>query len=278
MCWANLLPEASPIGKHQEGIAVTDRPLIGVICCKRRIGVDAFQAVAERYLDALIRFAEVDAVLIPALPEVQDVRRVLRRLDGVLLTGSPSNVEPRRYGGDAPGVGPFDPGRDSVAMALIAETRAQDKPLMGICRGFQEINVAYGGSLRPDLGAPERELAHHAREGTDFDGMFEHRHMVDLTPGGPLDNALGGPRIEVNSVHYQGVDRLAPHLTVEAVSSDGIVEAVRLDDDKGKLLAVQWHPEWRAEVNPVSLRLYRLFGQMARGANLAEAARAGRGG
>ena len=254
---------------------MTDRPLIGVICCKRRIGVDTFQAVAERYLDAMIRFAEVDAVLLPSLPEVQDARRVLRRLDGVLLTGSPSNVEPARFGGVAPGVGPFDRGRDAVAMGLIAESLEQDKPLLGICRGFQEINVAFGGSLRPDLGAAERDLAHHAPEGADFDGMFEYRHTVDLTPGGVLNTVLGGPRIEVNSVHYQGVERLARDLTVEAVSSDGIVEAVRLDDPNGKLLAVQWHPEWRAEANPISLNLYRLFGRMVRGANLAEAARSG---
>ena len=257
---------------------MTDRPLIGVICCKRRIGVDAFQAVAERYLDAVIRFAEVDAVLIPSLPEIQDARRVLRRLDGVLLTGSPSNVEPGRYGSSASGVGPFDPGRDAVAMALIAESLAQDKPLLGICRGFQEINVAFGGSLRPDLSAPGRALAHHAPEGTDFDGMFNYRHDVDLTPGGLLNSVLGGPRIEVNSVHYQGVERLARDLTVEAVSSDGIVEAVRLDDMNGKLLAVQWHPEWHAEANPISLNLYRLSGRMARGASLAEAARADRAG
>lgn len=251
---------------------MTDRPLIGVICCKRRIGTDMFQAVAERYLDAIIRFAEVDAVLIPSLPEIQDARRVLRRLDGVLLTGSPSNVEPGRYGGLAPGVGPFDPGRDAVAMALIAESLDQDKPLFGICRGFQEINVAFGGSLRPDLGAPERDLAHHAPEGADFDGMFEYRHVVDLTPGGVLNGVLGGPRIEVNSVHYQGVEHLAHDLKVEAVSSDGVVEAVRLDDAKGKLLAVQWHPEWRAGANPISLELYKLFGRMARGATLVEAA------
>lgn len=256
---------------------MTERPLIGVICCKRRIGTDMFQAVAERYLDAMIRFAEVDAVLIPSLPEIQDARRILRRLDGVLLTGSPSNVEPGRYGGAGPGVGPFDPGRDSVAMALIAESLEQDKPMLGICRGFQEINVAFGGSLRPDLGAPERAFAHHAPEGADFDGMFEYRHDVELTPGGILDRVLGGPRIEVNSVHYQGVERLAGDLKVEAVSSDGVVEAVRLGDDKGKLLAVQWHPEWRAGANPISLNLYKLFGRMARGENLVEAASRSRG-
>ncbi len=143
--------------------------------------------------------------------------------------------------------------------------------MLGICRGFQEINVAFGGSLRPDLGSAERDLAHHAPEGADFDGMFEYRHDVELTPGGILDRVLGGPRIAVNSVHYQGVERLARDLKVEAVSSDGVVEAVRLGDDKGKLLAVQWHPEWRAGANPISLNLYKLFGRMARGENLVEA-------
>ncbi len=252
---------------------VSQRPLIGVICCQRRIGEDLFQAVAERYLDAVIRFADVDAVLIPALPEVQDARRVLKRLDGVLLTGSPSNVAPQRYGQTEPGVGPFDPGRDSVAMALIAESLEQEKPLLGICRGFQEVNAAFGGTLRPDLGGSDRPLPHHAPKGTDFAGLFEYRHPVDLVPGGVLDSVIGTPRIEVNSVHYQGVDRLAPGLVVEARSGDGVVEAVRLEGENARLLAVQWHPEWRAGANPVSRDLYRLFGTMARGATLNDAAR-----
>ena len=259
--------------RNNEAPRLIQRPLIGVICCRRLIRDDWIQSVAERYLDAVIRFADVDAVLIPSLPEIQDVRAILGRLDGVLLTGSPSNVEPVRYGGTAPGEGPFDPERDATAMRLIESCVAQNKPLLGICRGFQEVNVGLGGSLQTDLGAPDRDVPHHVPGEVDFETMFEFRHPVDLSDGGILHQATGQSRIEVNSVHYQGVERLGPDLFVEARATDGTVEAVRLDSPGSKLLAVQWHPEWRTEANPVSRSIYALFGTMARGASLAEAAR-----
>lgn len=246
-----------------------------MICCRRRVRDDWIQSVAERYLDAVIRFANVDAVLIPSLPGTQDAHAVLGRLDGVLLTGSPSNVEPVRYGGASPGEGPFDPERDATAMRLIESCVTQNKPLLGICRGFQEVNVALGGSLQTGLGAPDRDVPHHVLDDEDFETMFEFCHPVDLSDGGILRRATGQSRVEVNSVHYQGIDRLGPDLVVEARSADGTVEAVRLDSSCGKLLAVQWHPEWRTEANPVSRSIYALFGAMARGASLAEAARAG---
>jgi len=247
------------------------RPLLGVICCSRRVGAERVQSVVERYLRAAVLHAEADAVLIPALPDLQDAPRLLARLDGVLLTGSPSNVEPRRYGesaADAPG--PFDSARDETALALIEAALLQDRPLLGICRGFQEVNVAFGGTLRRDLGEGRRALPHHAPEGAAFDEMFEHRHLVRLDPAGVLSRALGSGEIEVNSVHYQGIDRLGRELVPEAHAADGVVEAVRAPGSR--LLAVQWHPEWRSAAAPHSAALFRLFGATLRGATLDQAA------
>jgi putative glutamine amidotransferase len=224
------------------------------------------QTVTERYLQSLIRYAEVDAVLIPAMPGYQAPRAVLRRLDGVFLTGSPSNIEPLRYGqhiADAPG--PFDPERDETALDLIGGAVELAKPLFAVCRGFQEINVAFGGSLRRDMSDDGRDLKHHAPSEDDYSAMFDHGHAVTLTPGGTLAKGFGQSIIEVNSAHYQGIDRLGDHLTVEATARDGVIEAIRADNTPAPMLAVQWHPEWAPEIDENSRTYFRLLGAAMRG-------------
>lgn len=238
------------------------RPLLGITCCNRRVGEETAQAVMTRYVEAAMRHAAADAVLIPALPGLIDAFNIVRGLDGLLLTGSPSNLAPHRYG-QADGAGPFDEARDAVALALVAAARG--KPIFGICRGFQELNVALGGTLRRDVGhAPG--LAHHAPDGTDFAAMFEHRHPVTLTPNGVLAQAFGVDRIDVNSVHYQGLDRVASGLEVEARAPDGLVEAVSGEIDGAPLLAVQWHPEWACSEDPHARTFFHLMGRALRGA------------
>ena len=234
------------------------RPLLGISACTRRLGEETAQAVIDRYVIAAMRHADADAVLIPALPDLVDADNLVARLEGVLLTGSPSNVAPERYG-EPGGDGPFDPGRDAVTAALIAAARRRAKPLFGICRGFQEINVALGGTLRRDLGTTP--LPHHAAEGASLTAMFAHRHPVALTPGGVLAGAFGAAEIEVNSVHYQGIARLAPGLAVEAIAPDGQVEAA----SAASLVAVQWHPEWDPD-EPASTAFFHLLGCALRGA------------
>lgn len=241
------------------------RPVIGIIACNRDVGADRAQAAMTRYVQATMRHAAVDALLIPALPELVDIPNLTARLDGVLLTGSPSNIAPEYYRGDGSN-GPFDPGRDAVAMALVDAAFSKGQPLFGICRGFQEINVALGGTLRTDVG--HGTLPHHAPANVSFDAMFEHRHRVRLSDGGILTRAFGRSEIDVNSVHYQGVDKLAPSLTVEAVSEDGLIEAVGAD--AAPLLAVQWHPEWSADDDPVSARFFQLLGAATRGVPFSE--------
>lgn len=246
------------------------RPVIGVTCCTRPGREESSQAVILRYLEAPMRHADAAALLIPVLPGLMSAEEAVARIDGLMLTGSPSNVEPARYGeGDAPDAeGPFDPARDTMTAALIRAAIAARKPVFGVCRGFQELNVALGGTLRRDTGRSPDLLPHHAPDDADLAGMFAHTHPVRLSPGGALHRALGKGEMIVNSVHYQGIGKLAPALTVEARAPDGLVEAVSARIDGAPLLAVQWHPEWDADTNPDSRGFFALFGRVLRDAPL----------
>jgi putative glutamine amidotransferase len=243
------------------------RPVLGVVCCTRTIGTEPAQAVMNRYVAAALRYADVAGLLVPALPELMSAREAAPRLDGLLLTGSPSNVEPGRYGEaeaeDAEG--PFDPGRDAMTAGLIEAMLELGKPVFGICRGLQELNVAFGGSLRRDTSRNPELMAHHAPDGVAFADMFAHEHDVALTPGGLLQRGLRRDALRVNSVHYQGIGRLGAGLAVEALAPDGVVEAVSAEVNGTPVLAVQWHPEWRTDANPDSQAFFRLLGRALRG-------------
>ncbi len=242
---------------------MSTRPVLGIICCNRQVGTEPAQAVMERYVRAAMTYADVAALLVPALPDLMSAREVAGRLDGILLTGSPSNIGPHHYGEEA-GDGPFDAGRDDIALGLIDAMVAEKRPIFGICRGFQEINVALGGTLRRDASTHPELLPHHAPDGVSFDAMFDHRHRVALTDGGLLAGAYGRSELEVNSVHYQGISTLAPSLRVEAQAEDGLVEAFSAALSGASILAVQWHPEWETEKNPDSQAYFRLLGMMLR--------------
>jgi putative glutamine amidotransferase len=243
------------------------RPVVGVVCCTRTIGTEHAQAVINRYVTGALKYADVAGLLVPALPELMDAREVAPRLDGLLLTGSPSNVEPDRYGegGAEDAEGPFDPGRDAMTAGLIEAMLELGKPVFGICRGLQELNVAFGGTLRRDTSRHPDLIAHHAPSDVGFDEMFTHEHDVALTPGGLLSRGLGREALRVNSVHYQGVGRLGAGLTIEALAPDGVVEAVSASVNGAPVLAVQWHPEWRTDANPDSQAFFRLLGRALRG-------------
>jgi putative glutamine amidotransferase len=212
-----------------------------------------------------MQYADCAALIIPSLPEFMRADEVVGRLDGVLLTGTPSNVEPARYGDMAEGEGPFDPDRDRMVLDLVDAVIAAQRPLFGICRGFQEINVALGGTLRRDTSASRDLLAHHAPDGVSFDGMFDHRHKVELVDGGMLATAYDRASLDVNSVHYQGVGDLAAGLAVEARAPDGLVEAYSARPNGAPLLAVQWHPEWATDASAESQTYFHLLGRALRG-------------
>ena len=240
------------------------RPVLGVIACQRTVGTEPAQAVMERYIRSAMVHADVAALIVPSLPDLMSAAEVAPRLDGILLTGSPSNVDPARYQ-DEGGEGPFDPGRDEIALSLVQRMIDAGRPVFGICRGFQEINVALGGTLRRDTSASEDLLRHHAPDDASFDAMFDHLHPVHLTEGGMLAAALGKTDLPVNSVHYQGVGDLAPGLDVEARAPDGLVEAYSARPNGAPLVAVQWHPEWDADRNPDSAAFFHLLGRAMRG-------------
>jgi len=269
---ARLRPGALAVmnasAKPQSGL----RPVLGLIACTREVAGEPAQAVINRYIAAAARHADASTLLIPTLAGAADPADVVPRLDGLLLTGSPSNVETHRYGvHDASAAGPFDPDRDDMAMKLVAAMLDAGKPVFGVCRGLQELNVAFGGKLRRDLGGgtdPDR-LSHHAPDGATLDQMFAHEHDVTLAPEGGLRHSLGADRIRVNSVHYQGIDTLGDGLTIEATADDGVVEAVSAWVGRAPVLAVQWHPEWDPDAEPQSARFFQILGRALRGLPLA---------
>ncbi len=233
-------------------------PVLGIICCTRTVGVESAQAVMNRYVAAAMRHGHCAALLVPALPDLMAAEAVIDRLDGVLLTGSPSNLQPGLYGDTEPGDPPFDPGRDAMVAALVQAAIARGKSLFGICRGLQEINVALGGTLARGV------QDHHAPDDVGFVDMFDHRHEVALTPGGILARAHGRLAMTVNSVHYQGIAALGKGLNVEAVAPDGMVEAVSAQIGDAPVLAVQWHPEWTADADADAALFFRLLGRALR--------------
>ncbi len=243
---------------------MTARPVLGITACTRHLGDETAQAVIDRYVAAAARHADCVPLLIPARPDLFAAEEVVGRIDGLLLTGSPSNMAPARYGEADAGDGPFDAGRDAMSLALIAAMRAAGKPVFGIRRGFQEVNVAFGGTLARGIA----DGAHHAPEEAGLAEMFAHAHDVSLASDGVLATALGCATLRVNSVHYQGVGRLGEGLRVEACASDGVVEAVSAAEGP-PLLAVQWHPEWAAD-DAASRAFFALLGRALRGLPLVE--------
>ena len=240
-------------------------PLIGVPADIRMIENAPFHAVGDKYLRAILEATGGLPLAIPAHGELYDVPDLVHRLDGLLLTGSPSNVHPGHYGA-APGpeAEPHDRARDATTLPVIREALDQAVPLLAICRGCQELNVALGGTLHPRVHALPGKEDHRAPEVDDWDVKYAKRHPVALTEGGAFqDLAKGAREIQVNSLHWQAVDRLAGNLAVEAVAPDGTVEGLRVTDARAFALAVQWHPEYEVLKDAFSTALFGAFGKAA---------------
>jgi putative glutamine amidotransferase len=242
------------------------RPLIGIPADRRMVGLHPFHMVGEKYARAVLEAAEAAPLLIPALAEELGFEELLERLDGLLFTGSPSNVEPQRYEGppSAPGT-LHDPARDATTLPLIRKAVAAGVPVLGICRGFQEMNVAYGGTLHQNLHEVPGNLDHRDDESQPLEVQYGPAHEVTLEPGGLLYGLAGGrERVEVNSLHSQGIERLGKDLAVEARAPDGVIEAFRVPAAPRFALAVQWHPEWQVMSNAFSRALFGAFGRASR--------------
>lgn len=232
------------------------KPVVGVLCCNE-VHERAIQAVATRFIEPLVSYAGVTVVLIPAVADAFDAASLVDRLDGLLLTGSRSNVCGSRYGAPSDDPALLDADRDEVALELAGRMIESGRSVFGICRGLQELNVLFGGTLKRDLDGD-----HHCRaRDSSYEQLFDHRHDVDLKPHGWLAASTAERRLTVNSVHHQGVDRLGDDLRIEAVSSDdGLIEAFSANPCGGQVLAVQWHPEWDAAHCRTSRTFFELIG------------------
>ncbi|MCE2723918.1 MAG: gamma-glutamyl-gamma-aminobutyrate hydrolase family protein [Burkholderiales bacterium] len=241
-------------------------PIVGVPCCTKFIGEHDFHVVGGKYIRALTDIAGCAPVLIPALGASLDVARMLNMVDGLLLTGSVSNIEPARYGKSLlDDTLPHDVARDETNLTLVQEAIRLRVPVFGICRGFQELNVAMGGSLHQAVHGLSEMQDHRGAEGQPAEIQYGPAHVVQLAPGGKLQSIfLGVEQITVNSVHGQGIDQLGEQLDVEATAPDGLIEAIRVRGKDRFALAVQWHPEWRASENQESRLLFSAFGDACR--------------
>ena len=216
------------------------------------------QRASQRYISAVAQIADAVPLIIPGIPETQDISHLIDILDGIILTGARPNVHPSLYGAiPSPAYEPYDEGRDAVAIPLVRAAVEVGLALFGICRGFQEINVAFGGTLHPEIRDLPGRMNHRMPPGEeDPEVIYRLRHTLRLTPGGRFATLLDSEEAMVNSLHGQGIARLAEGVSVEAVADDGLIEAFRVDTAPGFSLSVQWHPEWRARENQFSMAIF----------------------
>lgn len=244
---------------------VKSKPLVGLPSDVFEKDEQLYHSIGDKYLRAVHDVAGCAPVMIPSLGDDQDIDAVLDGLDGVIMTGATSNVHPPHFG-EEPTVAhePYDLHRDATTLRLIKHVLDRKMPLLCICRGFQELNVVFGGTLATELQEVEGRLDHRSPESDDIDVRYGPVHSIDIRKDGPLHGVLGQTSIMVNTVHRQGIARLADGLTAEAFAPDGVIEAVSIDNAENFALGVQWHPEYKAAQNPDSVKLFEAFGTAAR--------------
>jgi len=244
------------------------RPVVGVIgnayVVEKRFAV---QLVGERNLRAVTDVAGALPLMFAGTPDVTDIGELLDVVDGVLLTGARANVHPTRFRTEShPKHEPYDEGRDALALELVEVCVARGIPIFGVCRGFQEMNVAFGGSLHPEIRELPGRMNHRMPRletgeiHPDPTILFADRHDVSLVPGGAFARILGRETIRVNSLHGQGILELGERVVAEGVAEDGTIEAIRIADAPGFALGVQWHAEYDPEKNAVNRALFQAFG------------------
>jgi len=233
---------------------------VGIVCDRRISGDMPVHQANDEYILAIRDGAGALPLLIPSTDAPLDIAAVLDAVDGLLFTGSPSNVAPTHYGAAArPGTA-LDERRDATALPLLRAAITAGKPLLAICRGFQELNVALGGSLHQHVHEIPGRLDHREPKDVPLEMEYGPAHAIAITPSGLLARLSGLAEANVNSLHHQGIDRLAPNLQIEATAPDGQIEAVSLPGARGFLLGVQWHPEWQFARDALSRAIFAGFG------------------
>ncbi|MFQ5439282.1 MAG: gamma-glutamyl-gamma-aminobutyrate hydrolase family protein [Paracoccaceae bacterium] len=239
------------------------RPVVGIIGNAHLIGEDyRVQATGIINFEAIADVTDALPLMVPADPHYVDRRELMEVCDGFLFTGGRPNVHPSHYGeSETEAHGEFDPCRDELVLGLIRDCAARGQPIFGICRGFQEFNVAFGGTLHPEIRDLPGRMNHRMPPDGTVEEKFAHRHDVTLTPGGVFARVLGSDKVLVNSLHGQGIKEAGPDVVIDGRASDGTPEAIYIGPSPGFSLAVQWHPEWNAANDPVSRPLFRAFGR-----------------
>ena len=236
-------------------------PLVGIVSCRRDQDGHYFHMVGEKYIKAINNYTDCAGILIPAINDELLNGSILDKLDGFLLTGSLSNVHPDRYNAELIDEQLMvDESRDRFVFSMIDAILEREIPLFAICRGFQEMNVAFGGTLYQDLDRDSSYKDHDFKRDDPLEIQYGVSHKVNFINNGLLHQITGVESAEVNSLHAQGVQELGHDLTVDAVSNDGLIEAFTVDGAQGFNLSVQWHPEWKPGTSSTSTSLFNYFG------------------
>lgn len=240
-------------------------PIVGIPCDHRMVGKHPFHMVGEKYIAAVRDGSGATPLLIPVLAPPVPPAELVAAFDGFLFTGSPSNVAPKHYAGAAPRDGVMqDERRDGTTLPLLKAAIAAGKPVLCVCRGFQELNVAFGGTLYQHIQEIAGRMDHREDLDADLETQYAPVHPISIQPGCLLADIVGAGVFQVNSLHSQGIDKLGDKLHADAVAPDGQIEAVSMPSAKGFLLGVQWHPEWRWAEDEISTAIFTAFGEALR--------------
>lgn len=245
----------------------TRPPLVGIPADYRYLEEHPFHCIGNKYVEAVAYGAQAIPLLLPALGDASEVDALLDLLDGVMFTGSPSNVAPSQYGAELASedlAETLDRERDATTLPLIRAAIKRGIPILGVCRGFQEMNVACGGTLHQEVHKVPGLMDHRDDDDAPTEEQYAPSHSVRFTPDGLLARIAGVGEARVNSLHGQGVERLGAGLLVEALAPDGLIEAFTVNGARGFTLAVQWHPEWRFQADPLSSAIFNAFGNACR--------------
>ncbi|WP_225030392.1 gamma-glutamyl-gamma-aminobutyrate hydrolase family protein [Xinfangfangia pollutisoli] len=238
------------------------RPVVGIIGNIHAMN-DRYRVHAggEMNVAAVAEVSGALPLIVPADPRHVSVEALMEVCDGFLLTGGRPNVHPSEYGeAETPAHGAFDRGRDAITLPLIRACVDRGQPFFGICRGFQEVNVAMGGSLHPEIRELPGRMNHRMPPDGTEEEVFALRHSVSFTPGGVFARLMGAEKVMTNTLHGQGIARPGARIVIDGLAEDGTPEAIYVKDAPGFTLSVQWHPEYRAGEDPVSRPLFQAFG------------------